>query len=183
MRKAVYGAILLILLSLPSTAEVKLVLEDGTELVGRSVKRDGSLYLLQQVGENVLSVPVELVAEVVEERPAPTGIKLAEPETLVGPPDGINLPTVDEQTAVLLGSRSVFRKGVIDPTWVPTSDWDPDPRRNNFNPARWYQPPIDPSWTPVSGLGEDVTEFNPARWYRAPIDSTWWPRAGFSRRY
>jgi hypothetical protein len=72
---------------------------------------------------------------------------------------------------------------VIDPTWVPTSDWDPDPERgNNFHPVHWYRPPIDPHWEPTSSLGEDVSNFNPVRWYRAPIDPTWWPTDGFAAR-
>ena len=51
----------------------------------------------------------------------------------------------------------------------------------DFNPVRWYQPPIDPSWTPRSAYKQsgDVTQFNPAHWYRPPINPIWRPRNGF----
>jgi hypothetical protein len=186
-RLARLSAIALLLVgSLPAFADVKVTFRDGKVLEGRGVKQEHGLYLLELDTGNVLPIPTELVIQVelmVDEEPIPTGLTKAEPEILAGPPDGIELPTLADQLRVLRDSTSIFRPNIIDPYWQPTSDWKNTPEvNNNFNPARWYQAPIDPTWTPVDSRGEDVTNFNPARWFRAPIDSTWWPTDGFARR-
>jgi hypothetical protein len=179
------AAFVLALAAVPAVhAGAELVLEDGQRIVGESVERKGGLYHVQLETGNVLPIPVALVAEVRltgEDEPQPTGLRVAKPETLVGPPGAADLPKPYEQLAVF-GEPARFRRGPIDPTWrMPPSDYVPDPSLNNFNPARWYVPPIDPTWRPRSGLRGDVTNFNPARWYRAPIDPTWWPTDGFRK--
>ena len=70
---------------------------------------------------------------------------------------------------------------IINPEWELDTSWpDGDPGAE-FNPVRWYQPPIDPSWTPRSAYkqSDDVTQFNPVHWYRSPINPIWRPRNGF----
>jgi hypothetical protein len=168
----------------PSAADVTLELEDGQRIEGRSFERNEGFYYLTLENGNVLPVPQELVRAVRPAKPpAPTGLVLAEPRTLAGALDGQPvLPSYADQVRVLQDSTSVFRRNIIDPFWQPTSDWDNDLAQNDFHPVHWYRPPIDPQWTPTSGLGRDVTEFNPARWYRAPIDPTWWPEDGFAWR-
>jgi hypothetical protein len=180
------GIAILVVACLPAFAGVKVTFRDGKVLEGRDIKQEHGLYLLELDTGNVFPIPTELVIQVellVDEETIPTGLTKAEPETLAGPPDGIELPTLADQLRVLRDSTSIFRPNIIDPYWQPTSDWNNTPEvNNNFNPARWYQPPIDPTWTPVNSLGKDVTEFNPARWYRAPIDSTWRPTDGLAWR-
>jgi hypothetical protein len=177
---------MLVVACLPAFAGVRVTFRDGKVLEGREVEQEHGLYLLELDTGNVLPIPTELVIQVelmVDEETIPRGLTKAEPETLAGLPGGAKLPTLTDQLRVLRDSTSHFRPNIIDPHWQPTSDWSNNPEvNNNFNPARWYQPPIDPSWTPVNSLGEDVTNFNPARWYRAPIDSTWWPTDGFAWR-
>jgi hypothetical protein len=180
------GIAVLVVACLPAVPGVKVTFRDGKILEGREVKQKDGLYFLELETGNVLPIPTELVIQVelmVDEESIPTGLTKAEPETLAGPPRGIDLPTLTDQLRVMRDSTSRFRPNIIDPYWQPTSDWSNTPEiNNNFNPARWYQPPIDPNWKPVNSLGKDVSNFNPARWYRAPIDSTWWPTDGFARR-
>ncbi len=186
MRRIFSTAMAIHLVAISAFAGAELVLEDGQVLSGKSVERKKDLYFLELSTENVLPVPAELVRELRltgEDDPAPTGLRPAEAETLVGPPGKIEFPNTAEQLAVLDQGRSRFQAGWLDPVWRPSSDWTFDPSMNNFNPARWYQAPIDPTWTPSSAFGAsgDVTDFNPARWIEAPIDSTWWPTDGFRK--
>ena len=164
----------------PATAGVKLLLEDGQVIEGRSMERKESMYLLTLETGNVLPIPAPLVAKI---EWTEDGLTKTEPETLAGDPEAAKLPTLTEQMQVLKASTSVFRPSVINPNWVPVSDWDLDPQRgNNFHPVHWYRPPIDPHWKPTSSLGEDMSNFNPVRWYRAPIDPTWRPTDGFASK-
>ena len=137
------GLILGLVLAGPVLAGTELVLEDGRVLQGVDVRRDGDLYLLEQESGGVLPIPVELVREVrlKQDRPKPdprTGITYREPETLAGSskrPQGVvpgepevlagrenKTPTRSEQLGAL-GSPSKFSKGIIDPSWTPSSDW------------------------------------------------------------
>ena len=179
--RCVIGWLALVAVWHPAAAGVKLILEDGQAIEGRSVERTESMYLLTLHTDNVLPIPAPLVAQV--KWSAEDGLTKAEPQTLAGNPAMARLTTLTEQMRVLQDNTSVFQPGVIDPTWVPVSDWVLDPERgNNFHPVHWYRPPIDPHWEPTSSLGEDVSNFNPVRWYRAPIDPTWWPTDGFAAR-
>ena len=177
---------LVLAVCLPAFAAVKVTLRDGRVVEGTEVEREQEFYLLRLESGSVLPLPAELVIQVeldVDEDTAPAGLTLAEPRTLAGWPGTPDLPVLADQLRVLQGSISRFRPNIIDPYWKPTSDWSNTPEiNNNFNPARWYRPPIDPHWEPTNSLGQDVTRFNPVRWYRAPIDSTWWPTDGFARR-
>ena len=168
----------------PTVAGVKLLLEDGQVIEGRSMEVKDSVYLLTLETGNVLPIPVPLVADIErteDESSLAAGLTKAEPQTLAGDPQAAKLPTLTEQMKALRAGRSVFRPSVIDPIWVPVSDWDQDPQQgNNFHPVHWYRPAIDSRWSPTSALGRDVTNFNPVRWYRAPIDPTWWPTDGFA---
>ncbi len=168
----------------PVVGGVKLLLHDGQVIEGRSVEREETMYLLTLDTDHVLPIPAPLVAAVERTaEPLPGGLTEAEPMTLAGDPEAAKLPTLTDLMQELKASTSVFRRSIIDPTWVPSSDWDTDPEKgNNFHPVHWYQPPVNPIWEPTSGLGEDVTEFNPVRWYRAPIDPTWRPTDGFARK-
>jgi len=170
----------------PALAGVKLLLEDGQVLEGRSVEREGPMYLLTLETDNVLPIPVPLVASIErteDESSLPRGLTKAEPVTLAGDPAAARLPTLADLMHELRASASVFQPGVIDSSWVPVSDWDLDPQHgNNFHPVHWYRPPIDPRWEPTSGLREGATWLSPVRWYRAPIDPTWRPTDGFAAR-
>jgi hypothetical protein len=176
---------LIIALSLPAAAGVKVTLRDGQVLEGREVVREESLSLLELESGTIVPLATELVIQIkldVDEPALPRGLTLGGSRTLAGPPEGPDLPSPADQLRVLRESASRFQPGVVNPYWEPTSDWTGTPEvNNNFNPARWYRPPIDPDWKPVDSRGKDVTEFNPARWYRAPIDPTWWPTDGFAR--
>ena len=171
---------------LPVLAGAELVLSDDQHLKGVSVEKKEGFYLLELETGDVLPVPIELVRELRltgKDDPPASGLRDAEPETLVGPPGGVDLPRRGDQLRVLQDSTATFRDNLIDPYWRPESDWVDDPSLNNFNPARWYQPPIDPEWkfSSVYKQSEDQTNFNPARWYRSSIESNWWPSDGFDR--
>ncbi|MCP3979603.1 MAG: hypothetical protein GY716_09775 [bacterium] len=164
-------------------AGAELLLQNGTELSGVELERKGGLYLLTLESGEVLPVPLELVKEMRltgDDDPDADGLEVAVGTTLVGPEEGIDLPRVDTQLAVL-GEPAYFARGPVNPYWYPESDWDLDPANNNFNPARWYRPPIDPEWVPRSAYKQssDVTEFNPVRWSNGVFQPTWWPRDGF----
>jgi hypothetical protein len=190
-------------------ADVEILLRDGRLLKGTDVRREGDLYLLQHESGTVLPLPLALVMEVrlLETGPSPepppsvidptTGITYRrEAATLAGseerPPGlvpagpqtlaGLDpvLRTEAEQLAAL-GPAASFRHGVIDPTWIPGSDWlEPDPEAALWSYVRWRQGAVDASWQPRSGWGtEDVLEGSRASWSVAPLDASWQPRSGF----
>lgn len=166
----------------PALAGAELVLDDGRTLSGTSVERRDENYLLTLEADEVMAVPVALVREVRltgDDAPAPTGIEVGEPRTLVGPPGGVQLPARAQQLASF-GPPANFRKGTLDPVWQPRDGWL-RPGVTQFSPARWAKSPLDPTWTPRSAFSanQDVTQFNPARWARSPVDTTWWPTDGF----
>jgi hypothetical protein len=58
----------------------------------------------------------------------------------------------------------------------PRSDWPSEPRKgNNFAPSAWADPPLDPRWTPSSGLRAGPLPPGKAAWVRAPISPDWEP--------
>jgi hypothetical protein len=182
------------LLAAPALAGVELVLEDGQVLTGIEVERKEDVYHLELATGSVVALPVEVVRELrltggeenpdaEERREAPTGLRVAEPEVLAGPPEPIPLPTRREQLAAFRGGQSRFARGVIDPTWEPRDGWL-RPGLVEFNPARWYRAPIDSTWTPRPAYttDSDVTFFSPVEWSRGVFDPTWYPQDGFARR-
>ena len=106
MRCAI-GWLVLVAVGYPAAAGVKLILEDGQVIEGRSVERKESMYLLTLETENVLPIPALLVAQV--EWTAEDGLTKAEPRTLAGNPAMAKLPTLTEQMQVLRDSTSVFQ--------------------------------------------------------------------------
>ncbi len=81
----------------PAAAGVKLFLEDGQVLEGRSMERKGSMYLLTLETDNVLPIPVPLVAgiERTEDKDSlPGGLTKAEAVTLAGDPAAAGPPTL-----------------------------------------------------------------------------------------
>ena len=171
----------------PAAAGAELVLSDGQVLRGLEVERRDGIYALTLEDGNVLTIPVRLVGEVRltgegDGGRAATGIRAAEPEQLAG--SKVDLPKTSEML-VAFRNPSRFRRGPIDPIWIPTSDWDSSPvRNNNWNPARWYVAPIDPTWkpTPAFTMDSDVTFFNPARWAPNVINPFWVPSDGLDSR-
>ena len=105
-------ALALLLSSLAAQAGAELLLKDGQVLVGRSVERKETLYLLTLESDDLLPIPIELVSGMRltgDDDPAPTGLEKAEPKTLVGPPEAAELPTRGDQMAVFgeaAGKRS-----------------------------------------------------------------------------
>jgi len=182
------------LVAVPAVADVELVLEDDQVVSGLDVELKDGQYLLELRTGSVLAVPAELVRELrltggnerereIETPNAPTGLRVAEPEVLAGPPDPIPLPTRSEQIAAFRSGTSRFARGVIDPDWHPQDGWM-RPGINDFNPARWFQAPIDSNWSPVPAYttGSDVTEFSPVEWRKGVFDQRWYPQDGFARR-
>ena len=69
--------------------------------------------------------------------------------------------------------------------WVPTTDWNMDPRvQNNFAPSTWAEDVIDPTWEPESAFDKDEDVLAPGRstWQKSIIDNTWKPQDGFAKR-
>ncbi len=149
----------------------ELVLLDGRVVRGESVKRDGDVYVLATESGDV-TMPADLVDRV----------KLSgEGETLAGIP--VTPPTTEEQLRVL-GKAAEFQKGAIDPTWTPTSAFDPGKDVLADGRSTWQKAPIDPTWIPVSAFdpSKDVLADSRSTWQKAPIDSTWTPTDGFRKR-
>lgn len=187
--------------------EAELVLRDGRIIRGAEVRRQGDLYVITLESGEKLSFPVELADEVRlgEEDPAlapPPGIRSGDPETLGGAlpqesaPSGLRRgepqtlagsevrpPRPSEQTHAL-GPPAGFQRGVVDSRWIPKSDWDIDPARNDFNPSTWSRPPIDPEWKPRSAFagGNDVLESGRSRWQESIVDPGWQPSDAFGGR-
>ncbi|MDH3626743.1 MAG: hypothetical protein OES25_03710 [Acidobacteriota bacterium] len=165
--------------------ETTLELVDGRKLHGIAVRRDGGVFILTLESRTELAFPVELVraVHVGDSDPpstAPTGMRVAEPETLAGPT--ISAPRTEDQLAVL-GKPATFQKGVIDSRWTPSTDWNMDPHtQNNFNPSTWSQSPIDPTWEPTSAFdaNKDVLAKSRSKFRPSIIDSTWTPTDAFA---
>lgn len=193
----------------PVFGETELVLIDGRVLKGTDVRRDEGVYVLTlESGEEVV-LPEGLVEAVrltgegrtprrtdegltVGTEPGtvagtpipegPTGIRVAEPETLAGQP--VRPPTPSEQLEVF-GPPAQFQEGGrLSEPWRPESDWDMDPENNNFNPSTWVQAPTDPTWQPESAWDPDEDVLAPSRstWQKSVIDPTWTPTDGFKKK-
>lgn len=184
--KPMWLLVLVVLLGTPPAhAGAELILQDGKILSGESVQRKKEgVYLLTTEDGDVLTVPVELVKKLrltggEPEEDVPTGLKVAEPGNLVGPPESFVPPTTREQLAAFGRPPALFRRPAIDSNWRPKNSLGPDVA--NFNPARWYRAPIDPFWKPVSAFqaSRDVTSFHPVRWYQPALDSVWRPTSGW----
>ena len=77
---------------------------------------------------------------------APSGTRVSEPEALAGPPGSVRPPRTFEQLGVFGKSSMSVPRSIVDPRWSPGSDWNNNTDLNNFDPSRWYQALIDPSW-------------------------------------
>jgi hypothetical protein len=196
-------AVLAGLSALPCSPAVELVLKDGQVLKGVDVRRNGDLYELQSEGGQVIPIPSALVEEVrlsgekEEKKPelAPgfvadgpqqlagdpaKGLVASDPEVLAG--QKVTPPRTSEQLNAL-GEPSKFQKGVVDPEWRPSSDWDMSAENNNFAPSKWQDSIIDESWQPSSDYtaDTDVTDFNPTEFKKDIIDPSWQPQDGFKK--
>lgn len=195
--------ILGLLIAGPLLADATLVLNDGRTVQGVDVRREGGNYLLEQENGGFVTLPIELVREVRLSTPPPpdprTGLTYREgSETLAGTserPGGVvvgkgqviagdenPIPTRAEQTAVL-GPPSKFAKSIVDNEWTPTSDWDMDPKNNNFNPSTWSKSIIDNDWEPTSDWDNDVenNNFDRSNWSESIVDNEWRPTDGFKK--
>lgn len=163
-------------------AAAELRLEDGQVLRGSEVKRDGDVYLLQREAGEVLTIPVALVAEVRLIAAAPSALRYAEPEVLVG--ETVSAPLRSRQLEAL-GKPSAFARNVIDPQWQPKSDWEMDPvKNNNFAPSKWTRSVIEYDWKPVSAFDaqKQVLAGSQSTFRDSIIDTTWHPSDGFEKK-
>lgn len=184
-RAAAGACAALVLFAVPARAGAELTLTDGTVLSGTSLERKDHLYLLTTEDGEVVTVPVEQVKTFRlfdDPEAAPSAIKLEPPRTLSGPdPETPRFAGPPEQIAAFRRPPAAFRPDAVRSRWEP-EDAFAGRDVTQFNPARWYRAPIDPTWTPTPALKNrgDVTHFNPARWYRPPIDPIWRPKDGFA---
>jgi hypothetical protein len=191
MRRRTLAALAALLATAAALGGAELVLMDGRVLQGDSVRRDGDLYVLTtQTGEVTMPAglvdSVRLTAEPEERKvegvpEGPTGLRDAGPQQLAGAP--VQPSTPQEQTGAI-GRPSTFQKSVVDPNWVPTTDWNMDPEvQNNWAPSKWAESPIDPNWQPTSAFDpkKDVLADSRSSFAKSPIDSSWTPTDGFKK--
>ncbi|GEM_PF-4378048 len=198
----------ILLLSAPLFAGATLTLQDGQVLKGTDLQRKGSFYILHLATGGFITLPVDVVKEfALTDEGEPDGAPALKNQATGSPVQRI-LPdrrteseeeTADEsppETAppVLPGRQdmidplgkksSVFRNGVVDPNWTPSSDWDMDTERNNFRPTRWSESPLDPSWNPTSWFSDRPDSFDgrSVHWQRSVVDNGWTPSDGFQGR-
>jgi len=176
-----FSWLVFVFLSLPVWSGAVLVLEDDQRLTGRSVELKDDAYLLELGPGQFVTIPAGLVKAVnlIEEPPlAPTGIKPAKAETLVGPPGAAHLPGRDEQMRSYRRPAAAFRPSVINPFWQPRDAFANAREAKPLLPTRWYRAPISYVWQPVSAYraAGDVTQFSPAHWYKSGLDPIWTPR-------
>ncbi len=177
---ALFLAFILVLATLPVRGQTELELVDGRVLTGTSVRKEGSEYILKLKNGTEIAFPVELVRAV---RLVVKGSPYTEsdtPQQLAGAP--AHVPQQAEQLAVF-GEPSRFAEDIIDPSWMPTSDWNMDPEeQNNFAPSTWAEDIVDSSWEPSSdwNAGDDVLKSGRSTWQKGSIDSSWTPTSGFN---
>jgi len=183
-KRALASLLILVAAAWLAAAETELILRDGRVLRGTELRRDGGNYVLTLESGDVITLPVELVEEVVlsgREPPERTpGLRYTEPETLAGRP--VDPPRTSEQVEAL-GPPARFQKGVVDNRWEPESDWDMDPsENNNFNPSTWAEGPVDSNWQPESAWDsrEDVMKPGRSTFQKSIIDSEWTPTDSFN---
>ena len=180
---------LLVLAALPAPAAVEIVFEDGTEISGSSLEREGDLYLLKLETGETIAFPFELVSLV---RLTDEVAGLSEAEESVGLPDlGEELagegyapvrPTApSEQLAAFGRGPAAFRTPPVASSWTPEDSLGYRSDVTQFNPSRWFRPAHDPTWGPTSGYEKTSgpPDFNTSRWYRPPVRSVWRPRDGW----
>ncbi|MCP3979643.1 MAG: hypothetical protein GY716_09980 [bacterium] len=205
---ALTGVLLLALAPATPRGETELVLVDGRVLSGTEVRRDGGSYVLRLDGGDEITLPAELVESVrltgkrePEPQTPPTGLVVAEPQTLAGspPPDGpsgirttgpqtlagapVRAPTTAEQRGTL-GPAAKFQKDIVKNDWQPTTDWNMDPdSQNNFNPSTWAGDVIDPTWEPESAYdkSDDALKDSRSTFRKSIIDNSWQPQDGFAK--
>lgn len=161
----------------------ELLLSDGSVLECDKLKLEEENYLVTLKDGEVISLPVELVETVrlTGTGEPPTGIRVGEAETLVGPET--RSPRPEEQVEAL-GPPAAFRKDLVDNRWQPSTDWEMDPdKQNNFAPSSWPKNLIEPVWRPKSAweANDDVLAPGRTQWRRSVIDTSWAPSDGFSR--
>lgn len=210
MRRALPILLLLALCSQSMLAEVELLLVDGNVISGTEVVRKEGEYLLTTEAGDVVVIPAQLVASVslkaasepidpaplstapseqlagdpvpLDDPDAPaSGVQKADPQVLAGEPVK---PVTAKEATEMLGEPSQFQKGVVDPSWQPSSDWDMNPENNNFAPSTWSKSIVDNSWTPESDYtgGNDVSNFAPSTFSDGVIDNSWQPEDGFKKK-
>lgn len=207
MKRLLPSCLLILVLAVSiGRSGTELLLIDGQVVGGVDVRRDGNVYLVEQEDGSVVTIPVEFVKEVRlkgdekkddgfdpvtgmiygepglvagEEPPGKEGgVVVSEPQTLAGEP--VKPVTPSEATEVF-GEPARFQDDVVDPEWRPSSDWDMDPRNNDFAPSRWADNVVDPDWSPESDWSNDTRQnnFAPSRWADSVIDNSWQPTNGF----
>lgn len=165
-------------------AGTKIVLEDGQVLEGVDVRRDGDLYVVELESGGVLTLPVDLVAEVRlsadgDDATAPPGLTYSAPRQLAGQPVG---PLRPSEAQAVLGEPSKFQPNIIDPNWEPESGFPEGDVLANSR-STWQDDIIDPSWEPESGFPEEsVLADSRSTWQRSIIDNTWVPEDGFKKK-
>lgn len=166
-------------------AGAQLVLTDGRSVEGEEVRREGDQYVVTLPSGDAVVIPTPLVREVRLSAPpgGPSGIKLAEPETLAG--DTVHFPTTEEQTAAFAGAAR-FQPDIVDSRWEPSSDWDVDhpERDNNFRPSHWRENIVSSDWTPHPAFAADADALAAGRstWAPSVVQNEWKPTDGFARR-
>jgi hypothetical protein len=183
-------------------AAAELILSDGRVVGGSDARRDGDDWVVTLEGGEAIVIPAALVEVVRSGEPeeegrepvrpapeppaedrdggAPSGWRTPEAETLAGAP--LRSPGSAEQLEVF-GAAARFPSSIIEPEWKPSSDWDMDSdRRNNFNPARWVEDPVEHDWVPVSAFdaAKDVLAGSRSRWPKSIVEPAWTPADGFS---
>lgn len=107
------------------------------------------------------------------------GVRYGTGQQLAGP-DAVTIDTSEE--LAVFGEPAKFQEDIIDPDWVPESDWDDDPvKNNNFAPSTWSKGWNDPEWQPESAFdrNEDVLADSRSTWSDSVIDNEWRPTDGF----
>ena len=176
-----------------SVAQTGLELIDGQVLEGVAVERvDDGFELLLESGARVV-VPAELVLRVrltVEPSRVPI-LDEPPPEAQVREPVIERLPEAPsvpestrqsyEQLAVFGPQRATVARGIVDPSWWPSSDLHQELVENEFDPSSWNVPAVGSRWVPEEALdrADDWATSPSARWASPPIGSAWWPSQGF----
>ncbi len=207
MKRYRIGLVLLLVVATTATADVQLVLQDGRVLDGREVTREEGQYLLELAGNEVMSIPVELVAEVrlatAKKKPKPaTGFRKAEPKTIGGSdpveeaPSGIRddaapevlagievRPTRPNEATAALGEPAKFQPGLSDPYWRPDPVFNEENDVTNFAPSTWSQGVGDPTWTPDSAYeaSSNALTDSESSWQGSVVDNRWAPTDGFKK--
>ena len=170
----------LLLVGALAEASSSLVLTDGQIIKGIEVKRLGDSFLVTMAGGNKVAFPAALVKEVKieEDPPAKTLPRLDDsgPKTLAGPDTFASQDRKDQLK--VFGPPTRWSKDVIDPTWVPTSAYDPDKDVLAGSRSTWSKSAVDTTWMPKSvfDLDKDVLAGSRSTWTKSVIDTTWRPK-------